>query len=633
MPISVRRDVASQFDLDGNSFRLRSDTRGFGGGSYLEHVRDELAEKKIRELLDDAGITWQVAVPVFGSALVLGPLVAAALAAPNPLTIGALVTTALATPGAAAAFLAWADNKNMQKRMVREMAREFGLQTQSDVDMFDDYWHMIFEGRKFKKDSEDEIGSNLSQAYRMLARVAGNEAPIAPDPQRPNLDLHPVTWHRILDASEHENYVVFSDHHMTNVGGRASRLNFFLRDNFELYLEVLDFYADQGDWCLVENGDVEECVIFEPDSTDAADRKATRQDLPVVLDDPDWEPFLDLRYRKRRDALARIFRDDAFGPYYDKIRSRFLGDAPRYFRLTGNHDTYSEEPFEETLLEMIRGQLPDAPLGDVLKIWRDDAITHVVMHGHQFDTVSIQHGNTKFALSCGEVFSEATAWTNEGPDRYWHRSDANSWVHGQAPFKNVLAREEAPELPIGDALTALAGLLLNATGMSVEVRRGTRQIVENLMNHEIGWEYYDNKDALNALGLEVLTGNEAFKFRHLNERELTARYSANYAGSWGTPSVILGHTHEPRHDALDPAAGVFEHYLNSGSAGRFRNLIWAVEVTPAGDRIVSWSRVGNTKQRRVWTPTVRVETFPQAPGQPPITVPFHELTPGPPEVL
>lgn len=607
MPISVRNDVAGHFGVPNSDFSLKQDTDNFSSGSYLGRIRDPIAERNIRRLLDDAGITWGILAPVLTTIPALVPLVALTVAFPTPTNITLLATTAAGSPAAVAAITAWADQKNLQKRLVREMARNFGLRTQSDVDMFDDYWHMIFDGRKFAKDQKTLIDADLSEAYVMLARVAAAETSIrVPGTVGADEDPTPVTWKRIADVDQHENYVIFSDHHFTNVGGTASRLNFAKTDNLDLYLSVLDHYADAEDWCLVENGDVEECVIFEPDAADAAIRKATRQDMPVVLDGDEgeiWQPFLDQRYAKRREALADVF--SGFSAYYDKIRTRFLGDNPRYVRLTGNHDTYSETRHEDTLLQMINDQLPGVEINDILRIRRNGQVTHVVMHGHQFDRVSIQHGPVKFALSCGETFSEATAWTNEGPDRYWDRADANGWIHGNS-FRNHLAREEPiGGLPVDSAILALAGIFFNAAGASIDVRQDTKKLVESMMRHEIGWEYYDNRDAFNALALEVLTGDEAFKFRHLNEIDLVEIYATAYdalSAGWDIPKVVLGHTHEPRQGSVAGTIAPVPYYLNSGSAGRFRNLIWCVEVTPSEDRIVSWSRVNSRLQRRVLVP-------------------------------
>jgi len=630
MSISVKRDLAGRYGLPSRrEFRLGADTNGFAGGRYGAFVSDNVAEHNVRQLLNRAGITWEVVVPTIGLAVLTG---------------GALSSTS------APALMALLRSKNHQKRIVREMARNFGLRNQADVDMFDDYWNVIHDGRNFAADSKDAIDGNLAEAYRMLGRLAANQDLLRdpPPPNFPNMPRapeNPVTWARIEDRSDFDHYVIFSDHHFTNLPEGRDRLNFALRDNYDLYLDVLDYYADRPEWCLVENGDVEECVIYKTDAEDAQFRKDNRGDMPVDPDDPEWDVFLQRRYEKRREALWDVFT--GFDEYYTKINDRFIGNGTnsRYVRLTGNHDTYSDDDLERPLLDMIRQKLNNHPISDILRIKRGEAISHIVMHGHQFDSVSIQHGNINYAQSCGEVFSEATAWTNEGPDRYWDAHETVHWVHRGGAFDNTLARESPPDLHGGHAARMLAGVLANGLGFNFSIRRNTKSVVEALMKHEIGWEYYDHNDAFNALGLEVLTGDDALKFRHLNERNLVLEYKATFESlpDNGTiPTLILGHTHEPRHEAVNPsdvrpsqetdpsvnAPGNF--YMNSGSAGRFHNLIWCVEVTPDGDRIVSWSRVRGQVQRTVWSP---VATERQLPGGLGFTFFSSQLEQGTPEQI
>ena len=43
---------------------------------------------------------------------------------------------------------------------------------------------------------------------------------------------------------------------------------------------------------------------------------------------------------------------------------------------------------------------------------------------------------------------------------------------------------------------------------------------------------------------------------------------------------------------------VFTRYMNGGSAGRFENLIWCVEITGNDAKIYSWSNSG-TKSKMV----------------------------------
>lgn len=417
----------------------------------------------------------------------------------------------------------------------------------------------------------------------------------------------PVTWSRIKESTEFTHYVILSDQHFTNLPNSRARLNYAKEDNLDLYLRVLDHYADEPQWCLVENGDIEECVIFETSADDAVARKDKRKEMPIDFSDPDWEPFLRHRYDQRKIALDNVF--SGFEAYYRKIKTRFIEDGDRYVRLTGNHDTYSDTAFEGELLTMIERELEGYPIHDILRIGDGERVSHIVMHGHQFDSVSLQHGEVNYALSCGEVFSESTAWTNEGPDRYWDAHASSGWIHDEQVFLNALARETPGRASLPNIARFILGMLIGALPSGSNGRNLAKPSVEKVMKHEIAWEYFDHEDPIHALGLEVLTGEDVFKFRHLSEIELTKMYDEYYANlnwseedvQWPAPMLILGHTHEPRHNAVDPDNVAWPAYMNSGSAGRFHNLIWCVEITPAGEQIVSWSQVGRRLQRTTWS--------------------------------
>ncbi|MEM1234587.1 MAG: hypothetical protein AAGH70_10705, partial [Pseudomonadota bacterium] len=419
-------------------------------------------------------------------------------------------------------------------------------------------------------------------------------------------------WDRIDDAPIAQNYVVFSDHHMMDFSSDFSLPNFFLDHNLDLYLDVLDVYANDPSWVLMENGDVEECVIFEVSQGDAALREQLsrkKKDYPVTQSSDDWSAFMSHRYAERESVLAQLLLSPNFRPYYDKIRDRFVAPG-RYVRLTGNHDTYSDTTRERVLRDMIEDHLGTSVL-DVATIRRNDEITHLVMHGHQFDSVSIMSGSVPYALSLGEMFSENLSWLYEGPDRFWPDKDTRAWIAG-APVKNVLARE-TPNGGSIDFAVAFNNLLGGGAGVAVRetVKDSPRSILEQALGHEIAWEYFENSDPYYALALEVLTGDEWFKFRHLDERKLCQRYESRYATHAGfplpspPPKIVLGHTHEPRINAADPLRNTQASYLNSGSAGRFENLIWAVEIREfGGDRVVSWSRVNGRLRKTIWVDQV-----------------------------
>lgn len=73
------------------------------------------------------------------------------------------------------------------------------------------------------------------------------------------------------------------------------------------------------------------------------------------------------------------------------------------------------------------------------------------------------------------------------------------------------------------------------------------------------------------------------------------------------PTIICGHSHEPRDhsrflnskailppDTKDP--NIFTRSMNTGSAGRFENLIWCIEVIGSTAHVYSWSNSGTASK-------------------------------------
>lgn len=548
MSISVRKDVKPLFGF-GNTFQLKRDTPYFFLGSYLDFIRRAVADQK----LDDWHDTFVV--------------------------------------GTGTLNLAYA-----ARDINIALARNFNMREQ-DVAIYKQLWPITSDARAYNKKVKDnnKIEQTLQTAYELAAILADDGTP-APGT---------LTWSRVVPSSD-PNFVIFSDHHMTNFT-RLSLPNYFKDYNYQLYLDVLNHYADLGNFTLVENGDVEECVIYEPTETEAKDRKKKTKKWPIKMSDPKWDPFMEMRYTQRMLSLNNVIA--TFHEYYDVIRNRFEG---RYVRLTGNHDTYLDEERERDLRDRIELELGIA-VQDVLKISRNGQVRYLVMHGHQFDTVSMQHGSESFAKSLGEVYSETSAWAYQGPDRFWENPDTDHWIYGGA-FRNFQAREEPKEYTQGsDFLSVVPPEQWNLLNSRQEVARNKikadpKGCVESVLGHEIAWEYFENSNAYDALCLEVLTGEEMFKFRHLNERNMCQGYSAAYINrvglplpSTGIPKLVLGHTHEPRQNSVNAATGdIAPFYLNTGSAGRFSNLIWCVEIVGETDRIVSWSRVDGRLKKIIW---------------------------------
>jgi hypothetical protein len=109
---------------------------------------------------------------------------------------------------------------------------------------------------------------------------------------------------------------------------------------------------------------------------------------------------------------------------------------------------------------------------------------------------------------------------------------------------------------------------------------------------------------------EVFCGKRWIKARHMSEvfihQQLEQVFGAN------PPYLILGHSHEPRHQAVTlptpgQPSGIAEHYLNSGAVGRFENLIWGVEIIDGIPQVVAWHkpegpRSTEAPERRTYTP-------------------------------
>ena len=460
---------------------------------------------------------------------------------------------------------------------LREVARAFSLKTATDLEMFDDLWEVFQVGNKYRRDHEDDLAAAVRNAYQGLTDIVSGAKTGAPH------GLERVARTRA------DKLVIFSDHHMTH---RGNRHDYFFRFNASLYSAVLERYAGDG-FTLVENGDVEELVIFEPTKAEAAARrKLVRR--PLLIDDIgtiDWKELAGERLETRRQDLERIVTENA--TYYASVK-KFGRD--RYIKLSGNHDRYASS--------ILRGMIESVYWKDVVKdvLLVDRPLagsgsrhvpSFVVTHGHQFDHVCVP----PHADECGETISECIAWAFQGPDRIWKLSDTRKWIGtGEKTFSNVLSA--ISEKPISTPNPVL------------------EQFLEMLMSHEIAWEYFENDNPYDAFVREVCTGDEFFKYRHMDEEKLATALLPKWAALDRFPALICGHTHEVRDrarfsngaaakyalarkpvpktamtpDTDDP--DIYTRYLNTGSAGRFENLIWGVEIEGATARVVSWTNTG-----------------------------------------
>jgi hypothetical protein len=358
---------------------------------------------------------------------------------------------------------------------------------------------------------------------------------------------------------------------------RDHRHDYFFKFNYNLYLELLNMYEAEG-FSLVENGDAEELVIFDPTRAltkswrDLVKKSLLINDVGTI----DWEELKGLRIQTRRAIIDRLFIDNK--KYYDAVK-KFT--KSRYFKLAGNHDGYYSEEMEG----VIEAQYWPGVIKDALRVSRTGAsgstVEFVITHGHQFDEACVP----PHAAKIGEVFSECLSWAFQGPDRIWETSDTFKWTsQPKKEFSNVLSAHNA----------------VTSTSKDLEA------VLESLMGPDVAWEYFESSDPYMAFIKEVSTGEEFFKFRHMNEENLANALLRKWKSPLiELPVLICGHTHEPRHlstfkntTVLTPPQttnkNLFTRYMNSGSAGRFQNLIWCIEIVGNTATVYSWTNTGTS---------------------------------------
>jgi hypothetical protein len=282
---------------------------------------------------------------------------------------------------------------NADRSIAKAVSEKFDMAKSLDA-AFDDLWVFASGARNYEKDQATGIEKDLTDAYRYAAELAYG------------MDVYLDTFRRATPRVD-ENVVIFSDFHMTAF---QSLPDYFQEFNYELYQEVLDFYA-KTDFCLIENGDVEDCLVFEPDTAEAQNRRNAAPkgafgdvQYPIDIGDPKWSDFLTLRYDKRKDLQDAII--GRFPEYYKRVQ-KFVSRG-KYVRLAGNHDTYLQDPWEDLLRKRIRDELD--PKGtyrfdvyDAVQLKRGDDIRYLITHGHQFDDACMQHGTIAYAKSLGEI--------------------------------------------------------------------------------------------------------------------------------------------------------------------------------------------------------------------------------------
>ncbi|MEZ6103812.1 MAG: hypothetical protein R3E01_33115 [Pirellulaceae bacterium] len=426
-------------------------------------------------------------------------------------------------------------------------------------------------------------------------------------------------------------YVVFSDHHIYPTGHRQG----YLETNLNLYGRILDNYYE-SEFTLIENGDVFELIIPDPDSLDldslrslvssfrqslsqynadalAELRQAQMQgQLPPTNAALEWyydyygevdefwkQNVTEWRLNQRLKHFERII-DSHDANLFRKIRESFVEDH-RYVLLRGNHDVDLQEPRFASRLDQL---YPGIFAQDIVCI-RDtnNSAGYMIAHGHQFDRGT----SPAMATYKGETFSESLSWAIEGPDRYWPWSECHKWTTPASPFRNRLSSAEPNEIKlapadlIGALLVALSGgspyalvvggVISELYGNALRSLLHNGVLLELLFEHEIAWDYFEHSDAVSAVLEEVLPGKRWFKVRHMNELRI-AKGLKDVFGEGPLPSLVLGHSHEVRQNALNSGGNAIPYYFNCGAAGRFENLVWALEIVDGEPKLVSWHSDG-----------------------------------------
>ncbi|MDF1566084.1 MAG: hypothetical protein P1V51_23825 [Deltaproteobacteria bacterium] len=458
----------------------------------------------------------------------------------------------------------------IEMKQARDIAFHYGLKS-SEAEVFKLCWKLRRRADEFSKRWADTLDAEVLSAYSRMADWTRGTPSYAKG--------HSIVRHR---STPGERYVIFSDHHWTWDGHRQ---DFFgASGNRDLYVDVLGEYATE-DYTLVENGDVEELIIFEPTLGQMQQRVADNHNA-----------LEGRRFTHRKQLLDKILGDTKLRPLYDALAD--FQARGRLVRVAGNHDLDLQEPtYHEALKQRIPGVLKPC---DYLFLETASGggalpkVDYVIAHGHQFDKAT----TPRYAAWVGETISETMSWAYQGADRTWRwNDDVRSWALGLTPFRGDLVDDDYnPKMGnIIDIAGALFGNLHNQAAW------------EALFKHNIAWEYFEHDDPQEAIDKEVKTGDEFFKFRHLDELVLKQQMLSLFTAA-ERPVLVLGHTHEARIFQA-PTPGVqgvkaCPWYLNSGAAGRFENLLWALEIDDGVPRLVSWSRAQprvGPAERRTWT--------------------------------
>lgn len=475
----------------------------------------------------------------------------------------------------------------------------------NDEANFNEMWPLINAANDLAadKDEKEKRENIVDNTYGHMLKIFNNELVTVPG------------FQNIAKLPSGGKYVIFSDFHISHSGNRHDYFRRF--GNARLYaLSLLGYYL-KG-YTLIENGDVEDLLVLEPNLTDS---KAMGKLDPKKA--ADLDQLNSIRRRRRLDVMHRImdtFTNDEVSPY--KFISESFHKQKRYIRLTGNHDfDLHDDAFGNILREAFYPGLTihDFALIDSKAATRNYQAEYMITHGHQLDETC----HPLFADKAGEVFSECLSWAYEGADRIWKWSDdAKGWAEGSVCFNNSLVTGIPRTSNIDVTMNALDAwgsredghIDCSKTSKIIPHVEDVRGFFEEAQGHQIAWEYFSGNNDYDRI-CHVLNRTEFFKYRHLKEEQLRSRWVETFGPVSTRPKLVLGHSHEVRFNPMhheikmnnllpeiykDP----FTYYFNCGSAGRFENLIWALEIEDNVPRLVSWSFKegpnGTTAQRHLY---------------------------------
>jgi len=476
--------------------------------------------------------------------------------------------------------------KDIARPSARKLAKNFGGRDDSDRVFkrdFNHMWELMWRAKQYSEENHNamvgKVRDNLDSMSSVVGDIEADSAPTGPNTRR-TAASGPTHLRHYRSAPTAGKFVVFSDIHITEIGNRQ---DFFARKNKDLYLDLLATYYSPEGFSLIENGDVEELLIFEPDI-----------DQMPNYETASWSTILSDRTERKRAQFDQIVSDHS--DYYELVHNHFIA-ADRYYRTIGNHDTdLSSQTYANVISDALNIAWPTA--SDIVALTdRDGDVDVVICHGHQFDAFCTD-GHAVYA---GESFSQGTAWAYQGPDRYWSVDEdgpefLDKWLSGEKLFHNILVSDD-PGLPSTDwrIAEALAG---QAAGTLQDPDKW-----EALYGKNVAWEYFENSSPMAAYSEEVQEGVRWYKYRHMDEIEIVGRWESQFGGM-GT-RLLLGHSHEPRLRSSWPGMPQMEpritsSYLNSAAAGRFENLIWGIEFLDGEATIISWNREGGEIVRTIW---------------------------------